>query len=118
MKIVIDTNVIASAMFFGGRPEKLVDLLLGGRFDAYTNENIIKEYYETAEKLQAAYPDKVIRFALPNIISKMKQVAPVAKVHVCRDPDDDKDLLAVEKYKDVEIVTVADFLRETFPELY
>lgn len=28
MKIVIDTNVIASDIFFGGKPRQLVELLL------------------------------------------------------------------------------------------
>ena len=103
MKIVIDTNLVASAIYFGGKPEKLIDLLINQRFDAYTNGAIIEEYGATTE------------------------------VHVCRDPDDDKfigcaidskskyivsgdkDLLAVGKHEDVEIVTVADFLKENFP---
>lgn len=28
MKIVIDTNVVASAIFFGGRPRLLIEMLL------------------------------------------------------------------------------------------
>ena len=28
MKIVIDTNVVASAIFFGGRPRQLLEMLL------------------------------------------------------------------------------------------
>ncbi len=28
MKIVIDTNLVASAIYFGGKPEKLIDLLI------------------------------------------------------------------------------------------
>ncbi|MBO6108420.1 MAG: putative toxin-antitoxin system toxin component, PIN family [Eubacterium sp.] len=134
MKIVIDTNLVVSAIFFGGMPEKLIDLLIDGRFDAYTNGVIIEEYDDTVEKLKKDYPDKTERFALPDIISKMYQIDVTTEVHVCRDPDDDKfigcaidskskyivsgdkDLLAVGKHKDVEIVTVGDFLRENFPE--
>ena len=43
MKIVIDTNLVASAIFFGGMPHKLVRLLMDGRFNAYTTESIIEE---------------------------------------------------------------------------
>ena len=68
------------------------------------------------------------------IISKMHQIDAVTEVHICRDPNDDKfidcavdsqskyivsgdkDLLAVDKYSGVEIVTVADFLRDNFPD--
>lgn len=35
MKIVIDTNVVASAMFFGGRPKQLLELLVSRRLEAY-----------------------------------------------------------------------------------
>lgn len=134
MKIVIDTNLVASAIYFGGKPEKLIDLLINQRFDAYTNGVIIEEYDATVEKLKKDYPDKTEKFALPDIIAKMHQIEITAEVHVCRDPDDDKfigcaldskskyivsgdkDLLAVGKHEDVEIMTVVDFLSENFPD--
>lgn len=134
MKIVIDTNLVASAIYFGGKPEKLIDLLINQRFDAYTNGVIIEEYDATVEKLKKDYPDKTEKFALPDIIAKMHQIEITAEVHVCRDPDDDKfigcaldskskyivigdkDLLAVGKHEDVEIMTVGDFLSENFPD--
>ena len=71
---------------------------------------------------------------MPDIIAKMHQIEITAEVHVCRDPDDDKfigcaldskskyivsgdkDLLAVGKHEDVEIMTVGDFLSENFPD--
>ena len=37
MKIVIDTNLMISAMYFGGRPKKLIDLLIKGRLNAYAS---------------------------------------------------------------------------------
>ena len=134
MKIVIDTNLVASAIYFGGKPEKLIDLLINQRFDAYTNGVIIEEYDATVEKLKKDYPDKTEKFDLPDIIAKIHQIEITAEVHVCRDPDDDKfigcaldskskyivsgdkDLLAVGKHEDVEIMTVVDFLSENFPD--
>ena len=134
MKIVIDTNLVASAIFFGGMPHKLVRLLMDGHFDAYTTESIIEEYYKTVTKLKKGYPDKTESFALPDIISEMHQIEVTTEVHVCRDLDDDKfiecaldskskyivsgdkDLLSLGSHKNVEIVTVADFLRDNFPD--
>jgi len=37
MKIVIDTNVIASAVFFGGKPRQLLELLFQRKVDAYAS---------------------------------------------------------------------------------
>ena len=134
MKIVIDTNVLISAMYFGGNPRKLVRLLLKDAFDAFANEGIVTEYIESTDEFMEKYEDKLADIALPDIISKMKQIEPVADVHVCRDPDDDKfigcaldskskyivsgdkDLLSLGSHENVEIVTVADFLRDNFPD--
>ena len=134
MKIVIDTNLVASAIFFGGKPRKLVQLLMNDRYDAYVSRGIIDEYNETDAQLKEDYPDKPVSFSLASIISKMHQIEVTTEVHVCRDPDDDKfigcaidskskyivsgdkDLLSIGKHEDVEIVTVGDFLRENFPE--
>jgi hypothetical protein len=46
MKIVIDTNVIASAMFFGGRPRELLKLLVSHKLDAYATADIITGYLQ------------------------------------------------------------------------
>ena len=46
MRIVIDTNVIASAVFFGGRPKELLELLLNGRLEAFASMEIVVEYKE------------------------------------------------------------------------
>lgn len=87
MKIVIDTNVIASARFFGGKPRKLIRLLMDGRYDAYVSASIIEEYNETDVQLKEDYPDKPVSFSLQEIISKMHQIEVTTDIHVCRDPD-------------------------------
>ena len=97
---------------------------MSDRYDAYVNEEIIEEYNETDAQLKEYYPDKPVSFSLEGIISKMHQIDTATEVRVCRDPDDDKfigcaidskskyivsgdkDLLAVGRHEDVEIVTV------------
>lgn len=69
MKIVIDTNVIASAIFFGGKPRQLIELLVGKELNAYVTPDIVKEYYETAEYLQNKYPEKKVLIPLTQIVS-------------------------------------------------
>lgn len=128
MKIVIDTNVIASAIFFGGKPRELLEMLVSKKLEAYASSEIVDEYRETVEELQDRYPGKPITIPLTLIVSAMKIIEPSSHVDVCRDPDDnkfiecacdakcvyivsgDKDLLSVGKYKNIKIVTVADFL--------
>ena len=132
MKIVIDTNVIASAIFFGGRPKELIEHLVYRRVDAYASIEIISEYRETIEELSERYPNRPNNIPLTDILFAMKMVEPTTHVDICRDPDDnkfidcaidggciyivsgDKDLLSLKSYGDIEIVTVSEFLTKYF----
>lgn len=51
MKIVIDTNVIASGVFFGGRPRELLEKLLLGELTAFVSREIVEEYRYTFQRL-------------------------------------------------------------------
>lgn len=132
MKIVIDTNVIASAIFFGGRPKELIEHLVYRRVDAYASTEIISEYRETIEELSERYPNRPNNIPLTDILFAMKMVEPTTHVDICRDSDDnkfidcaidggciyivsgDKDLLSLKSYGDIEIVTVSEFLTKYF----
>ena len=48
MKVVLDTNVVISAAFFGGLPLKVLDAALDNRFTVCANSSIVDEYIETA----------------------------------------------------------------------
>lgn len=51
MRIVIDTNVIASGIFFGGKPKRLLGMVVARRLEVFASEEILLEYRETVEEL-------------------------------------------------------------------
>lgn len=53
MKITIDTNVIASALFFVGRPRQLLEELLENKIEAVVSPDILIEYQETFAELRS-----------------------------------------------------------------
>ena len=134
MKIVIEPNVVASAIFFGGRPRELLEKLLLGELTAFVSPEILEEYRATVQRLKDKHPQKTVNVPLTHIVTACKLIEPKTTVHVCRDPDDDKfiacaldsrslylvsgdqDLLTVGRVQDVEIVTVADFFARVWPE--
>ena len=134
MKIVIDTNIVASAIFFGGRPRKLLEELLINNLEAVASPEILIEYQETFDELRSRYPDKPVRIPLATIISACSLINPAAHYQICRDPDDDKfidcavagkciyivsgdnDLLSLGTFKNVEIVTVSEFFSRYLPD--
>ena len=132
MKIVIDTNVVVSALFFGGKPQKLLHFAITGAFEVVVSKEIIKEYNELVERISDKYSGKKENFSINEFLSKCFLVRPSRKVDICRDRDDNKflecaaeakclyvvsgdsDLLALKRFEDIEIVTVAEFFDRFF----
>lgn len=128
MRIVIDTNVLASAVFFGGKPYQLLQYIMESRVNVVASKEIVDEYEEIFDRLKQKYPSLGIKIPLSNILAKFEIICVSSDVHVSRDPDDDKflscavdgkclyivsgdnDLLSIGSYEGIEILTVADFL--------
>ncbi len=56
MHVVIDTNVVASAIFFGGKPKNVIDLVMDNSLEAYASQDILEEYNETVDYLKEKLP--------------------------------------------------------------
>ena len=128
MRIVVDTNVLASAVFFGGKPGELLRLILARSISAVATQEILDEYQDTIDYLLEKYKGRELHFSAVPIYSSMEIIPAKTRVTVCRDPDDDKfiscaidgqcyyvvsgdkDLLTLKKYRHVKIVTVSEFL--------
>ena len=128
MRIVIDTNVIASAVFFGGRPYQLLRYIMENYVEVVASKEIVDEYEEIILRLQQKYPAITTKIPFHDILAKLEIIRVSSDIHVSRDPDDDKfiscavdgkclyivsgdsDLLSIGKYEGIEILTVADFL--------
>ena len=129
MRIVIDTNVVVSAVFFGGRPRELLEELFSNHIEAFASPEILIEYKETFDELCSRYPDRPVRIPITQIAAACKIVIPDKQFHICRDPDDDKfidcaeagkcifivsgdkDLLSLTKVENIEIITVSEFFK-------
>lgn len=127
MKIVIDTNVVISGAFFGGHPRAVLDAVLDGAVSASATADIISEYTEIAREMITRKQGRYQKELLDAFIGKMEMIEPHSDFHLSRDPDDDKfincandakalyivsgdkDLLVLERFKDIEIVTAKEF---------
>ena len=128
MRIVLDTNVVASAVFFGGRPYQLLHFIMEGRVDVVASKEIVDEYEDIVHRLQQKYPAISTKIPLQEFIARFEIIRVSSDIHISRDPDDDKfiscavdgkciyivsgdnDLLSIGSYRDIEILTVVDFL--------
>lgn len=128
MRAVLDTNVVISAIFFGGMPLKIVRAAFAKKVELVASRAVLREYREVAERLHARFPFVNYRRPLSILESKLIIVRPVALGEtVCRDPDDDAiiacalggkakvicsgddDLLALNGFRGLEIMQPSDF---------
>ena len=129
-KVVVDTNVVVSALLFGGNPGRLIDLWQMGSIKPMGSKQIIDEYLRVLTYPKFNLSEEEINFLL------YQQILPyfdVIDVHpgpgiIKEDPGDDKfvqcalagkakfiisgdrHLLALKSYRKIKILSPADFL--------
>lgn len=94
MKVVLDTNVLISGIFFAGTPGKILASWRNGRFSLVVSPLILDEYRRVASELSAAYPavDITLILDLVTVHAEIVEDRPLP-TPACRDPDDDKFLV-------------------------
>jgi putative PIN family toxin of toxin-antitoxin system len=128
IRIVLDTNVIVSALVFGGVPRGVLELAEAGRCKLFYSAPIQNEVRRVlAEKFD--WPQAMLQEALPVLWGIGTLVSPRTTLNaVPDDPDDnrilecavearaqaivsgDHHLLALHRYKSIPIVTPRQFL--------
>ena len=126
-RVVNDTNVWLSALYFSGKPAKIVNLIEDQRIVSITSDFILEE---VKEKLVSDFNTPLYAAnSTVSYISSISQIVPLkGKDFNLRDPDDnkvletavvghcnylitgDKDLLTVGGCNRIQIVAPAEFL--------
>jgi len=129
LKVVIDTNIYISAIFWNGKPREVIDLGRQGKILIFTSmdiENEIAEKLKTKFKLDEEDVNQILldfsTFTLPVKIKKQL-------ILVEDDPDDNKfiecaleckadyivsgdtHLLNLKAYEGIKIINASDFLK-------
>ena len=127
MRVVVDTNVLISGVFFGGFPRKILRASVEGRIRACASLEILNEYQEIIREMVQRRQGNIDVSILNPLIQSMEIVEPTSKIEICRDPDDDKfincardaqamyivsgdkDLLVIQEFENISIVTAKEF---------
>jgi uncharacterized protein len=134
-KVVLDTNITISALFWEGNPRKIYDLVRQGKLIMLLNDNMEKEFIRVLgyEKFGLS-PQEIIPF-LRNLRTHARHVETKSEMDVViADPTDniflecaldggadflisgDRHLLDIKVYKGIKIVRASEFLlREGSP---
>ena len=127
MKIVVDTNVMISGIFFGGFPQKVLKSIVSNEITACATTEIIDEYEEIVERMIQKKQGHLNTNILTPILQNLELIETKSIVDICRDPDDnkflgcakdakalyivsgDEDLLVLKNYEDIDIITAKEF---------
>lgn len=128
MRILLDTNVIISAVMFRGLPRRLLDAALKGEIRLVSSFALLHELEEVLME-RFGFSARIASAVRAEVESVADVVDPVDIPKVCRDPDDDqvlaaavdagaeaivsgdKDLLALAEHAGIPILTPAQFER-------
>jgi len=129
--VVLDTNVILSALLFGGKPAKLMKLWKSGRIQPFLCKEIIEEILRVLAYPRFQLSEEEINYLLYYEILPYFEVVSISPgpVIIEQDPSDDKfvrateaagakviisgdqHLLALKTFKKIEILTPVRFLK-------
>ena len=129
MKIVLDTNVFISGIFFSGPPSKILKAWRDSKIQIILSPDILFEYQRVAEELSSKFPlvdiEGIIELLM--IHGELFETNDIS-VEICEDPDDnkfiecaiaagtkiivsgDKHLLKISGFKGITVLNPREFL--------
>jgi hypothetical protein len=130
VKVVVDTNVLVSALLFGGIPAQLIPLWQRGKIKPLASKEIIDEYLRVFTYPKFKLTEEDVNFLLYHEILPHFEVIDVESGPriIKRDPEDDKfircalagkakfiisgdqHLLSLKSCQKIKILSPADFL--------
>ena len=131
MKVVFDTNVVASASFWRSAPFDCLAAWAQGRCEAVVSPALLAEYHEIIEELRLEYPRRSFVEWANALTDSARLVFPTDRATgATPDPDDEmvlecalaaeadgivsgdkKHLLPLRQFRGIPIVSPSDFLR-------
>jgi putative PIN family toxin of toxin-antitoxin system len=108
VRVVLDTNVLLSGIFFSGVPGQIIDAWVAGTFELVLSPDILEEYRRAGHQLAARYPERDA--ALASVLALVAMHAtlvdpPPLASPVSADPDDEKFLAAARQARVATIVS-------------
>jgi len=128
-RIVLDTNVLISAIVFGGNPREVLEKVISGAFAMAISAEMLAEFQGVLEGKKFRYPSDIVRNIVNELLAVSELVRPTIKVEQIKvDPSDnrilecaleskaafivtgDRHLLELGEYEGIPVLDVAAFL--------
>jgi putative PIN family toxin of toxin-antitoxin system len=108
VKVIVDTNVFVSGVFFSGPPHQIIKAWREGKFELIMSSEILEEYRRVATILAEQFPPVNLHRILEFVEKEANFFeAPALSEPICDDSDDDK-FLACAFASDTKIIVSGD----------
>jgi len=93
VKVILDTNVFISGIFYSGPPNQILNAWRDGKIQLVISHDILREYLRVGEIFADKFPSIDLQpiLDLVTIEAELHVVEDLSE-RVCSDPDDDKFL--------------------------
>lgn len=94
MRVVIDTNIVISGIFWKGPPHEILEMWLRGEISILVTTSILSEYTDTLKNITGRSGQDTFE-KWRRYLTELSEIVEGRELgDVCRDPDDDKFLEA------------------------
>jgi hypothetical protein len=134
MRVVLDTNILISALLFGGIPDRIIELIRAKRIDCYLSPFILHEF-ENILRNKFEFSSIAAQEASCNIESLSRIIRPLKKITIITRKDSDnrilecalaakahvlitgnmKDIRSLVSFHKIKILTPREFIDTYFP---
>ena len=131
LKVVLDTNILISAILFGGKPRQILEKAIRGEIRLCISEPILDELKGVLQRSKFDYSPEMIQVILKELMGVSDFVNASKTIDVVlEDPEDNRilecaveaeanyiitgdfHLLKLSRYRDIEIVNAFTFLEK------
>lgn len=108
LNVVLDSNIIISALFFGGKPRKILDLILGKAIVGITSPYIIFELKDVLRRRKFNIDEEKIE-EVEKLLKKYFQIiSPKTQMNLIKDYHPDNKILALTIYAKADYLITGD----------
>ena len=108
MNVVFDTNVLISAILFGGIPRNLFLKVISGNIDLYISEDILNEFSGVLSRPKFCFKTLIVNEIVSELTALCKLVSPPIKIDKIIDDADDNKILECAATANAEYIVSGD----------
>ena len=108
IKVVLDTNIIISAILFGGKPRQILQWIIQGKINAFISPAMLTDFKEVLVRPKFCLTNEECYAIIKEIEDLFFLVFPKRRITLIKDDPDDNAILECAFTADVEYIISGD----------